>query len=590
MKTTLFGDLKEGPRSIRSEQVSSGRVTPLAVLVQLPVQAKNRQKIRLECDMRSIALPWAMTQLQKCRNMFVHGALPTIYAIAPQVHGRGTDKAPVVRVMASKAEYKTKQALRVDLNVVGITTIGAGREQRWSAAPHKRVEADLDAAAAGVAWAAKQISTQAEFTAVLSIRPPGHHARPLHVIEEEEGWKGSRQPHEDMDTGAAHTECCDWWSRGFCYRNNVAELATKIMTDDDDTAVVIVDFDAHSGGGTLGWAKETKYSGRVAFVNFAPPAGEYGIYDDIEQSQQELRHIRSVNHASSFLSSSIQHGLETMDWRMANTSAKRLVLLFSAGFDFHQADGILEASDSKGGYPRDVLERVRWSGEDFYRVVRSFVLHQRALNAVSGAGSATVAILEGGYTLTGLAVGGMACAIALEPGTTFVQEHITAINEMDALFTTDVDCGGYLCDKYAGPVVKSPVARAMSAFVYHCEGLYARNPSNERVRSVSFPTTSIGLKTNAAGRHFWGLPPQPLCPCCTERTLSEMSFASGGPSLGCHRCGGNIPMYSSYLSCLSCDNTITQGVVDEPSNRLSRRYHVCERCYGMLSPFKAPAV
>jgi acetoin utilization deacetylase AcuC-like enzyme len=188
-------------------------------------------------------------------------------------------------------------------------------------------------------------------TALCLVRPPGHHATPIH-------------------------------SMGFCLFNNIAVAARHAMDAHGLTRLLVVDWDVHHGNGTQDIFYEDP---RVLFYSIHRYGD--GFYPGTGAAD-ETGHGPGQGYT---LNAPVRFGTPRAEYHAHFTSAleraadkiKPELVLLSAGFDAHLADPI----GSLGLHTEDFAELTR-------RVLDIARAH---------AGSRVVSCLEGGYNLDALA-------------------------------------------------------------------------------------------------------------------------------------------------------------------------------------------
>jgi acetoin utilization deacetylase AcuC-like enzyme len=204
-------------------------------------------------------------------------------------------------------------------------------------------------AAGGVLAAVDAVATGALANAFCAVRPPGHHAT----------------PHRGM---------------GFCVLNNVAVAARCAQRRHGVERILIVDWDVHHGNGT----QATFYrDGSVLYFSthqwpLYPGTGPAGETGEGEGAGTTLNVPLSAGSGDTELLAAFTDRL-----RPAAEAFRPDLVLISAGFDARQGDllGGLQVTDE--GFAR------------LTRIVQEI--------AARHAGGRIVSVLEGGYTLAGLA-------------------------------------------------------------------------------------------------------------------------------------------------------------------------------------------
>ncbi|WP_435007457.1 histone deacetylase family protein [Tundrisphaera lichenicola] len=204
-------------------------------------------------------------------------------------------------------------------------------------------------AAGAVVDAVTSVIEGPEHRAFCAVRPPGHHARPDHVM-------------------------------GFCLFASVAVAAAHAVARHELGRILIVDFDVHHGNGT----QEIFYDDPgVSFLSihrypFYPGSGAA----DETGTGRGLRTTRNVPIAAGTSRPEYLAAFRSHLERMADQVRPELVLL-SAGFDAH-------AEDPVGNLGLEV--------EDFEEMTRGVIAVAEA-----HAGGRLVSVLEGGYNVPILA-------------------------------------------------------------------------------------------------------------------------------------------------------------------------------------------
>ena len=225
------------------------------------------------------------------------------------------------------------------------------------------------------------IHSRVDYMSLLLIRPPGHHA-----------YRNEKnQP----------------YACGFCYSNNMSNLIKPILNRKgrfNKVLLCIIDFDAHSGTGTMRDLKlwldlnaDSIRSGSAActpiMFNFHGK-NQFDHYRKAEFAPWYRRNIFGVDHSRGKINEGLDLIKKTL-LRFAKKQKIQVTVAYSAGFDFYSSESIL---------PSSYMKTNSWSVSDFAHITREIRKIQVSINSrYANVPSHSVALLEGGYTVGGLA-------------------------------------------------------------------------------------------------------------------------------------------------------------------------------------------